>query len=456
MLDNKPVFLESGEPARLIPIIPDSSREQKSASVFLSGLRSVYEFRQAMLASISVKVGTNAKLDAWTEIVFKMQDKNLPKVKDRPDGLLILRTGKREWRALIEAKVGSEEIKEDQITKYLQQAKHYGLDAVITISNQFTAIPSHHPVKLNKNLTKSVDLFHWSWAYIVTQCQLLISNKNVNDEDQNFILQEILRYFLSDRSGVTSFGQMNPEWKEVVNKVRSKACLTKTSSEVQNTIAAWHQEQKDLCLLLSRETSSEVTLKLKNAHRLDPALRIKEDAEAFCKDQVLVCTIDIPNTAAPLEVCADLERRMIFCSMRLTAPKDKKSTKARLNWLLRQLKDTKAVGFYIRATRPGKAQPTYEPIAVLREWPEKIESDSGNATATAFEVVYEAELAAKFVGRRVFIEELEIAVPHFYAEAGQYLKAWVAPPPKIQKPDEDSDEITQEEPAPNYAMPFPH
>ena len=61
-----------------------------------------------------------------------------------------------------------------------------------------------------------------------------------------------------------------------------------------------------------------------------------------------------------------------------------------------------------------------------------------------------ADLGARFSGAKVFIEELEKAVPHFYQEVGQKLRAWVAPPPKLQKRDpvevlsiEDSEEAEQ-------------
>ncbi|MFN2361959.1 MAG: hypothetical protein ABR522_12890 [Marinobacter sp.] len=97
-------------------------------------------------------------------------------------------------------------------------------------------------VRVGTSATNSVALFHWSWAFIRTQCQLLLKNDGVEDEDQVFILSEILRYLESDRSGISHFDQMNAEWKDVVNKVKSNATLAKTSDEVQNTIAAWHQE----------------------------------------------------------------------------------------------------------------------------------------------------------------------------------------------------------------------
>ncbi|PCM46316.1 hypothetical protein CPA50_02390 [Marinobacter sp. ANT_B65] len=393
------------------------------------------ELRQSLLKSLNVRVGTSATLEAWTEVVFQNEDKKAVKQKDRPDGLLILRTGRREWRALIEAKVNNDTIGEDQISRYLQQAKTHKLDAVITITNQFVALPTHHPVKLPKTATKSVALYHWSWAFIRTQCQLLLKNDGIEDEDQVFILSEILRYLESDRSGISHFDQMNAEWKDVVNKVKSNAPIAKNSDEVQNTIAAWYQEQRDLCLIMSRLTGSDVSLKLKNGHRLDPSMRLKDDADAFCKAPVLYCALNIINSAADLEVTADLQRRMIYCSMRLTAPKDKQSTKARVNWLLRQLKKTEPTGFFIRANRPGKAETTYQALKDLRNSPELLESDTSNSAATTLDVVYEVDLAGKFSGRKIFVEELEKAVPHFYQEAGQLLKAWSPPPPKISKAD---------------------
>lgn len=351
---------------------------------------------------------------------------------------MILRTGKREWRALIEAKVGNDVVKEEQLTRYIQQAKTHNLDAVITITNQFAALPTHHPVKLPKNATKQVKVFHWSWAYIRTQCQLLLSNDDISDDDQGFILNEVLRYFESDRSGINNFDQMNAEWKDVINKIKNNAPLNKTSDEVQNTISAWHQEQKDLCLIMSRLTGSQVSLKLKNNHRLDSARRLKEDSDDFFKSPVLKCTLSIINAAADLEVSSDLQKRMIYCSMKLAAPKDKKSTKARVNWLLRQLKKTSPNGFFIRATRPGKAAPTSESLALLREAPELLELDTGNTSATNLELIYGVDLAGKFSGRRVFIEELEKAVSHFYQEAGQWLKAWIPPALKVQTISQDN------------------
>ncbi|MDI5936367.1 hypothetical protein [Halomonas kalidii] len=44
-----------------------------------------------------------------------------------------------------------------------------------------------------------------------------------------------------------------------------------------------------------------------------------------------------------------------------------------------------------------------------------------------------ADLGHSFADNKIFIEELEKAVPHFYQQVGQRLGAWVAPPPKLRR-----------------------
>lgn len=47
----RPDFVKRADVARLIPVVADTSREQRAASVLLAALRGVHEFRQQMLAS---------------------------------------------------------------------------------------------------------------------------------------------------------------------------------------------------------------------------------------------------------------------------------------------------------------------------------------------------------------------------------------------------------------------
>ncbi|WP_224749892.1 hypothetical protein [Halomonas sp. ML-15] len=429
----RPDFVKGGDEARLIPVVADTNREQRAASVLLAALRGVHEFRQQMLLSLGVRVGSRAVLGAWTEIVLEA-DPGATK-SDRPDGLIVLQTGRKTWSALVEAKIGNAAIGEEQLKQYLQQAKKHKVDAVITITNQFVAIPSHHPVKVPKTLLKGVELYHWSWMYAVTQATLLLDSGEIKSPDQRFLLEEVLRYLGHESSGISRFDSMNREWKEVVGKVKSGAVLGKSTEEVENTVSSWHQEQRDLCLVMSRKLGRPVKLKLARAHRTDPLQRLKDDCEVLAKEKVLNCCLEIPDAAADLDVTADLTLRTIVCSMRLSAPQDKKRSTARVNWLTKQLAKAETENMFVKAVRPGRAEETQKPLAQVIEDAAVLESPATNVVPSAFEVFYMADLGQRFAGNKIFIEELEKAVPHFYQQAGQRLRAWVAPPPKLHRRD---------------------
>lgn len=450
-----PEFIDRGEPARLIPVVADTNREQRTASILLAALRGVYEFRQTMLGSLGVRVGKRAELAAWTEVTFKDNGKakgqTAQKNNERPDGLLILHTGRKQWSALIEAKIGHAEIGEAQLAEYVRQARAHGLNAVITISNQFVALPSHHPVKLSRTLTRGIELFHWSWMYVVTQATLLLEDDAIESADQRFILEEVIRHFSHESSGISRFDTMNREWKDIVGKVKSGATLAKSSEEVENTVSSWHQEQRDLCLIMSRRLYQPVKLKLSRRHRTDPPKRLHDDCDELVKHRTLSCVLDIPHAAADLSVTADLTTRTIVSAMRLTAPKDKKSTKARAHWLTRQLGKAEPDNIYVKAIRPGRAEDTQAPLAEVLRDASILESNGTNVAPVAFEVFHMVDLAGKFSGSKVFIEQLEIAVPYFYEQVGQRLRAWVEPPPKIrkrdpaEKPEDESPEREDQE-----------
>lgn len=445
----RPEFLSTGEPARLIPVVADTSREQRAASILLAALRSVHEFRQSMLRSLGVRVGNRTRLEAWTEVTLKNDQpkghgKRPKETNDRPDGLILVDTSRQRWSALIEAKIGNAEVGEEQLRHYLEQARQHGINAVITLTNQFVALPSHHPVKVPKKLLRGVELYHWSWMYIVTQATLLLEDEAVASEDQRYILEEVLRYLGHESSGISRFDRMNREWRDVVGKVQSGATLGKTAEETENTVSCWHQEQRDLCLLLSRKLGRPVQLKLARGHRTDPGQRLRDDCELLAREKALRCTVDIPDTAAPLDVRADLTKRTISCGMRLAAPQDKKRASSRVHWLTRQLAKANPEGMFVKAIRPGRAEETQAPLAEVLQDATVLESPTTNVVPSAFEVFYLVDLAGRFAGNKVFIEELERAVPHFYEQIGQRLRAWVPPPPKISRKNAADGTETQE------------
>jgi len=214
-----------------------------------------------------------------------------------------------------------------------------------------------------------LELYHWSWMFMLTQATLLLNDTENVSREQAFILSEMVRYFRHDSTGVSSFDRMNAEWPDLVSLIKSGAHPNRSSDVVQNTVASWHQETRDICLLLSRRLGHQVSLRLSRAHKNDPIQRVKDDCESLVGTQSLTATIDIPNAAAPIDIEASLVRRTISCSIRLTAPQDKKSSKARINWLVRQLAKCSYPDVLLRANWPGRAPPTQCTLAEVREEP---------------------------------------------------------------------------------------
>src|SRR3546814_8155815 len=62
--------------------------------------------------------------------------------------------------------IGKAEIEAEQVERYLTIARAHKVDAVLTISNQFVALPTHSPLSLPKASLRGVELFHWSWMHL--------------------------------------------------------------------------------------------------------------------------------------------------------------------------------------------------------------------------------------------------------------------------------------------------
>jgi len=205
--------IKSGEVARLFSVVSETSKEKRAVSVFLACLKAIPDLNRNLMATIGRKVGSTSKISTFSEIELV---NNSESTRDRPDGLIEIKTGKNIWRCLVEAKIGNADIDQEQIVRYADLAKQNKIDSIITISNQFVALPDHHPISLPRSTINHVNLFHWSWQSILTEAQLLYMNDQVQDMDQAFILSEFIRFFGHQSTGVSTFDQMNVEWKEIV------------------------------------------------------------------------------------------------------------------------------------------------------------------------------------------------------------------------------------------------
>ena len=112
MKDDLPDCIVQGEAARLFPVLSTTSKEGRTTSIVLACMSKIDEFGATLLQSVGQRLGKRSRLDTYTEVVCKAQNSGC---KDRPDGLLVLRVGSREWKALVEAKVGNAELEADQV-----------------------------------------------------------------------------------------------------------------------------------------------------------------------------------------------------------------------------------------------------------------------------------------------------------------------------------------------------
>ncbi len=420
-----------GEVAMLIPLV--KSLEIKATSIILSCLSSVKEFAEQVLNPIGVSAGVRSKISVYTEVRFQNK---FDKINLRPDGLIVVRNGKKVWRALIESKIGSNQIEESQVRDYITIAKKSKVDAIITISNEYASLPHHHPLLSNfkKNELKSIGLYHWSWMNLVTEANHLIKQDNIEDDDQYYLLKEMVRYFIHKDSGASEFDSMNAEWPEIITAVKNDQKLLKSCEKVRNTVVAWHQESRDMCLDITKNTDVPIPafLKLSRAHINDPVKRIEDDIDQLVQNYSLTSHLDIPNTASELKVNVNISKRTISYSMSVDAPSDKKRNSAKLNWLLRQLKGIKTENIMIEGVTFGKTENRLCFLSDILEDERNILGDSEkDYTFTAFNILMNIGIGAKFSSRKGFILDLEKNLLEFYKNIGENLKQPVAEPPKV-------------------------
>ncbi|MDG1339809.1 MAG: hypothetical protein P8P66_07430 [Paracoccaceae bacterium] len=119
--------------------------------------------------------------------------------------MIVLTNGTREWSALVETKVGNAQIVPQQVERYRTIAKDNKVDCVITISNQFASLPENHPSEDIRKSKSRIPVFHWSWMFILTQADLLLTNDLLDDPEQHLLLKELKRFLLHESAGVKGF-----------------------------------------------------------------------------------------------------------------------------------------------------------------------------------------------------------------------------------------------------------
>ena len=437
----------SGQRAALFPALSEGSKEKRAVSILLACMEQVPELTKSLLQGQGAPLGKKSKLRAWTEVgpVGK-------KGSERPDGKIEIESARKQrWVALLEAKIGKAALDNSQIEAYLAEARNVGADALITISNEFTVLANHHPTYRGR-ISRGISLLHWSWSSILTKCRLLSDGDEIEDQDHRWVIEHLVRFLSHPSTGVARFDRMPPSWKEITAAVAANAGIRKNDDAAIEVAAGWIQETRDLGLQLTELLHQPVPAKLNRAQREDPMVFMNWVLDGLCNEQVLEMEYLIPDGVSPLKLRADLRTKTLTTSMTLGAPEDRKTAKARVNWLLRQLTKTREDGVHVKADY-GRRENIQSPLGVARETPEALSKDDPKICPRRFEVKLISDLGRKMEGPKSFIQELEKHVPDFYKEVGQYLRPWVPSAPKVstqrdqaEKKDDRGNETATTEP----------
>ncbi len=343
----------------------------------------------------------------------------------------MVKSGNKIWTAIIESKVGNNSLTSEQIEEYLDVVKSNGVNALITISNQYATIPTHNPIQVSKQKIKSADLFHFSWLSIETKATLLLKNKIVNDPEQAIILSEFIQYLKDPRSGVSTFSHMGKGWKEISLTINKGLKIKRNDPNVEDAISSWQQYSKFLSISLSEFVGQPVYEYISRSRTKDPSVNFQVNLQDLTNEHYLDAEFEIPNAASRLHLTADFSRRTISIEMSLSSPKDRKYPQACINWLTRQISELKGENIEIRANW-SRGVSEMKKLSEALEDPLSLVPKGIKDLPKTLDVVEIIDLAGKFGSSKLFVEETTKAVLNFYQKVGQNLTQWIPKPLKVK------------------------
>lgn len=441
--------------ARLIPVSgigSEQEAETRATSALLAVIEAVRDLSTAMFAPLGASKAQRAEVRCYTEVPFKL---GTGKNASRPDGLVQVSYGKSTWTALVEVKTGTATLDADQINGYWDIAREQNFDAVVTISNEIAPSKDAHPTEGLKVRTNSkVKIHHYSWTALLSMCEVIKEHRGVNDPDQAWILNELIRYLRHPNSGATAFDDMGPEWVAVRDGARDHA-LRRNDPAVRDIAQRWDQLLRFAALRLEADIGQPVT------EQLPPAQREVRKRQQHLVDQLtssghLDGVLRIPNTVGDLELSVDLRARRISAAVSVTAPDDR-GGRARCTWLASQLDDDVDRRLVIEAfSRNARSATTATLEQVRNDKDCLLGEDKKDPVRFRLSLTREMGVARK-TGRSAqgFIDSVLALITDFYGTVIQDLTAWAPKAPKISRPTPapEPDTLTREDEPPARTVP---
>lgn len=439
---------DSWRHARLIPTLGSRSekeREKRATSCLLAVMHGVPEFGHALLKELGAPRST--VIETFAEVRFKDgAGKNVI-----PDGAIVCHRGQKTWTCLVEVKTGSDRLREDQVSGYLDIAREHSFDAVLTISPQITASSTESPVSVDKRKLRSTNLFHFSWWRVLTEAVVQQRYRGISDPDQEWVLRELIHYLSNEASGALGFEDMGEDWV-AVRKAGRDGTLRITDSGAGGVAERWDQFASALALSLSQELGANVQPQRPRGQTTPE--RIDEFVKRLVDAGELSTTLRIPDAIGPLTIRADLRSQQTLTSVSIDAPKDG-TPRGRFGWLMRQLKDVPG-DLRLEAAFPNARSTTTATLDQMRENPKALEYEQDPKRAPRAFALTRCEPMGKKRGRAEgsFVRDTGSQVISFYSDLVQDLKAWQAPAPKVHSQHVDGDTDTSAPRQPSRASEF--
>jgi len=432
-------FVLSGEvklrEARLIPFFKPGD-EMALTSVILSSIKLIKEFRKQIFSDSKLVGG--GQVFVFTEVSFSQFPDS------RVDGLLlIVKGGTIKDAAIFEMKNGNDTLDKEQIERYQEVAKTFSIPKLITISNQFVSEPTQSPV--NVKTIKNLDMFHFSWSYLLTIAHVLLfeNDTNIEDEDQVEIMKEVVNYLEFDKSGVLGFNQMKAGWTEAIEKINAGANLNNNDSYVCDAVSSWQQEEKDMALILSRHLGVIVESG-ETKYKRDLKGRLEDDKKSLINKKQLLSTLRVRAAVSDIKIMGLLEKRTIEMFVTLKAPQDK-TLRGQLGWIKKQFENCKKKNELVfEKLRKGilievkvKNSPKAERISVLNF--DDLYEILKNKEIKDFRIVLINDFGKQFASPKKFVVRIEQMLIDFYSGIVQYLYKWEPSAPKMVQPIESEE-----------------
>jgi hypothetical protein len=346
--------------------------------------------------------------------------------------LIRVQYGKNSWSAFLEVKTGNNELTAEQINAYWDLAREWEVDHVLTISNEIAPKDGVHPTDGLKFRTNSkVRVSHISWSAVVSAAIRIREHKGVNDPEQAWLLDELIRYLEHQKSGALDFSDMGQHWVSIRDGAR-EGTITKRSDGIDEVVARWDQLLRFGALRLSADIGEDVAMIVPRG-QADARHRASALIDTLCANGTLSGGVRIPNTAGDLALDADLRARQLTASVEIAAPQDK-GGRGRVSWLVGQL--TGARGDLVIEAYPKNARTgTWATLDQTRE-DRFAPLDDAHLEPHRFKIVMRSEMGlGRSTGTRSpgFIKTVLDLIEAFYGTVVQQITPWQAPAPKLKQ-----------------------